>query len=329
MAERILITGGSGFIGSHLVRAIAARGYSVANLDIKRPSIGEDEAHWHACDIKDLRALALAFQKFQPTRVIHLAAKANLNGKSVRDFPDNTFGTENVVRCVNETNNVRLFVNTSTQYVVMPGVCPPDDDFHKPYTVYGESKAAAEIAVREYCEKPWAIIRPTNIWGPRHPFFPYEMWRYLEHRLYLHPGYRPIRKYYGYIENAIRQIIKVAFQERLNIGQRRVYYITDDAIDSADWMNGFSFALCGKPARRVPKRVWRGLASVGDVVRALKLPFPVNSERFFRLTVNEDLPNELIVQLERESLISLAEGIAETVSWYKNMRRSASSGGGR
>lgn len=327
IADRILITGGSGFIGSHLVELAARTGHVVLNFDARKPDIPGQHKLWCYGDIKDAGTLASAFVDFQPTRVIHLAAKANLNGKTVEDFPDNTQGTENVIRCVNDTASVAFFVNTSTQYVVTPGVYPADPCHLEPYTAYGESKAVAERAVRERCEKPWSIIRPTNIWGPRHPSFPLEMWRYLERRYYVHPGYQSIRKYYGYVGNAVRQILDIALSERPIEETGKVWYITDHAIDSSEWMNAFSLALSGKPVRRIPLALWRVMAITGDVIRSLGLRFPVNGDRLFRLTVNECLPDGLIAKLDTADTISLEEGVAKSVEWYRRHQAGAADSG--
>lgn len=317
MTERFLVTGGSGFIGSHLVDEIEKRGFDLINLDINPPSIPGQTRYWRQCDIKDITAIAAAFQEFMPTRVIHLAAKANLIGKTVEDFPDNTLGTANVVECVNETDSVKRFVNTSTQYVVTPGVLPIDETYLEPYTAYGESKAAAESIVREKCVKSWVIIRPTNIWGPRHAFFPRELWRYLERRYYVHPGFRPILKHYGYVGNAVEQILRIALSEPSDEITRKVWYITDGAIDNAEWMNGFSVGLSGKRVRRVPLPVWRAMAMAGDMLRDIGLQFPVNSDRLFRLTVTERLPEDMIFKLPKEVAISLQDGIEQSISWYR------------
>lgn len=73
--ENVLIAGGSGFIGSHLVNLIATQGHSLLNLDVQHPQIAGQDAFWRTCDIKDLQALASIFDDFQPTRVIHLPPK--------------------------------------------------------------------------------------------------------------------------------------------------------------------------------------------------------------------------------------------------------------
>ena len=317
MPEKILVTGGSGFIGGHLVRALAIRGHQVLNIDIKRPSDRRYEKLWVNCDIKDIDCLRHVFDQFQPTRVIHLAAKANLIGISLADFPDNTVGTRNIVLSVNRSESVKFFVNTSTQYVVWPGVLPTDHEFLQPYTAYGESKAEAERIVRTSCGRPWAIIRPTNIWGPEHPNFPNELWRYLERGYYIHPGFSAIRKHYGYIDNAVLQIIHVALTDSPMSIPNRVYYVTDSPIDSYVWMNGFSLALSGKKVRRVPLVVWKSMAHVGSLLNSAGIKFPVNLDRYFRLTVNENIPSDMLIEIDSGQVVSLGEGIARSVEWYR------------
>lgn len=314
--ERILVTGGSGFIGTHLVARLLRDGHDVLNLDIKSPQISTHAPHWRECDIKDGIKSRHLFSEFQPTRVIHLAAKANLNGTSVEDFPDNTVGTANIISCVNHTDSVESFLNTSTQYVVRPGFLPESEAQFLPYTAYGESKAEGERLVRRDCRKPWIIIRPTNIWGPLHPFFPYELWRYLQQRYYIHPGHKPIKKYYGYVVNAVNRLMKVTLRNGDARLYGRVYYLTDPAIDSADWMNGFSVALSGKPVRRVAPSLWRLLAKVGDLSNALGVHFPMSSERWFRLTVSESLPDGWMIPLPEAEAVSLDDGIRQSAEWY-------------
>jgi GlcNAc-P-P-Und epimerase len=319
MAERLLLTGGSGFIGSHLMDAIADRDCEVMNLDLNPPSNAEHARHWSRCDVKDVSALSECVRSFAPTRVIHLAAKANLDGTSVADFPDNTIGTSNIVKCVNSCASVELFVATSTQYVVRPGVVAPNDTYLAPYTAYGESKAVAERIVREGCRQNWVIIRPTNVWGPRHPFFPSELWRYLERRWYVHPGFASINKYYAYVTNAAAQILDIATSEPPSRVAGSTWYITDGPTDNAQWMNGFSLGLAGRRVRRLPLVAWRMMAAIGDVLRAAGFAFPVSSERLFRLTVNEKLPEDMIWKPAcTEADVTLQDGIDRSIAWYRS-----------
>jgi len=97
----------------------------------------------------------------------------------------------------------------------------------------------------------------------------------------VHPGFKPIRKYYGYVENAVRQILQVALSDSPADVAGKVWYIADPAIDNAEWMNGFSMGLSGKTIRRIPVTVWRAMALTGDLLNKLGLRFPVNGDRLF------------------------------------------------
>jgi len=313
---RLLITGGSGFIGSHLI-AKYKENSEIINIDIATPKVNSHQALWKKYDVKDFNRLNKLFCEFKPTHVLHLAAKANLVGNSVSDYPDNTIGSSNVIECIKQNKSVDRFILTSTQFVVWPGEYPSSDDYLKPYTPYGESKAQTEKDLRESnCDVCWTIIRPTNIWGPWHPAFPKEMWPYLARGLYFHPGYKPIKKHYGYVENAIQQIWSI-LNSPSEIVNRRVFYITDPPIDNADWLNAFSIALRGKEIRRIPRVLWWVLAAIGDYAKVLKIPYPLSSERYFRMTVNENLPYEKTIDLAGMPRITLDEGVKKCIEWIE------------
>lgn len=314
---RILFTGGGGFIGTHLIEKLSKTTSDLLNVDIALPKLETHRPYWMKCDIKHGDDLAKLFDEFKPTHVIHLAAKASLDGDTIDDFPDNVIGTKNVVDCVNQTHQIIRFVHISTQYVVTPGLFPESDDFLQPYTAYGESKAEGERIVRKRCSKPWIILRPTNIWGPWHPNFPNEMWPYLQKRYYFHPGFSLIKKHYGYVKNAVSQIATLGLDCKAEDVCGKVFYITDPPIDSATWLNGFSLRLSGKPMRRIPKSAWHLLALMGDVLIAMGIRFPISSERFFRLTVNEAIPFERTLALTGPPFVSLDEGIRRSVDWFK------------
>ena len=234
--RRFLITGGSGFIGTHLVERLQNRGCVVLSIDTAPPKEPAHRQAWIQCDILSNDDLKASVARFSPTDVVHLAAKASLQGKTIDDFPENVLGTSNVVRCVNETLSVETLLHFSTQYVVRPGLTPKEDEFFDPYTPYGESKMISEQIVRSDCLKRWTICRPTNVWGPHHPFFPYQLWRYLERGYYFHPGSKPIRKFYAYIDNAIDQIEAIVDADQDTV-RDKVFYLTDPPINNIDWMN--------------------------------------------------------------------------------------------
>jgi len=316
--RRFLVTGGSGFIGTHLMSALICHGAIVHNIDINHPKLKYHTKYWSKIDIKDIESLMEFFISFSPTHVLHLAAKANLRGRGIEDFSDNTIGTENIVNCINSCKSIRRYVHFSTQYVVKPGIWPKSEEYLLPYTSYGMSKAVGEKVVRANCNCCWTILRPTNVWGPYHPFFPYELWKFLKLRLYIHPGYKPVKKYYSYITNAIDQILGIINADD-EIVCRRVFYITDPPIDNAEWMNAFSIMLSGKKVKRIPLYLWKSIAKIGDLLQKIGLRFPMSSERFFRLTVNENIPFQPTIDITGLSKVSLEEGVSKSVLWYKTL----------
>ena len=314
-----MVTGGSGFIGTHFIERLCGGDVEILNVDGKAPNIDAHRAFWQCCDIKHHEDLLEIFSRFAPTHVLHLAAKANLNGRTIADFPDNTAGTQSVVDCVRATPSVKRYMHTSTQYVVRPGVFPESDEYLLPYTPYGESKAESESILRGAeldCE--WVVVRPTNIWGPWHTAFPFELWRYLGKRYYVHPGFRPIRKYYGYVGNVVSQMHQLLFDVPAESVDRRVFYVTDAPMDNADWMNAFSVAFSGSKIRRIPRSLWQTMAIVGDAVKAVGGRFPVDSDRYFRLTVEEALPYERTFALTGTPEISFDEGVGVCIDWVRN-----------
>ena len=313
----MLITGGSGFIGTNLINYLLENypEYKLKNLDMSFPRDESQKMFWDECDLKNKSFLFQNFGEFKPDYVIHLAAKASLNGNTIDDFPDNIIGTQNIVNCINQCQSVKKFLHTSTQYVFMPGELPTSETDFSPYTPYGASKAESEKIVRNANLKcNWVILRPTNIWGPWHSFFPHELWPLLSKRFYMHPGFKPIKKHYGYVGNSIRQIDKILHLNEESL-LKKVYYITDTPIDNAEWMNSFSKALSGKEIRKIPRGIWKILALNGDLLRKVGVDFPVDSERYFRLTVDEKIPFQQTIDVTGFPSISLDQGVSICLEW--------------
>ena len=318
--ERILITGGSGFIGTHLINhyKINYPNYEILNLSTKKPMTENLNKYWINCDIKNADKIRSHFLAFKPTSVIHLAAKANLNGKTIEDFPDNTKGTKNIVKLISQTFSVNKFIHTSTQYVCKPGQYPNSDIDFNPYTAYGASKAESErIVIKENLKCKWIIIRPTNIWGPWHPVFPYGLWKYLSKGYYFHPGKKPIIKHYGFVGNAVNQIVYLLeFIDKCIDG--KVYYITDPPIDNSEWMNAFSIALRGKPIVKIPRSLWKILGFSGDIFNLIGFNSPISSARYFRLTVDEKIPFQKTINIAGKPQYTLEQGVQICIDWIHN-----------
>jgi GlcNAc-P-P-Und epimerase len=328
---RILITGGSGFIGTTAIEAFAKHANALLNYSVHAPLNPEQMRYWRAGDILDPVATTAAFREFQPDWVLHLAARAECDEKTTVEngYRANTEGTRNILEAIRTTPSVQRAIITSSQFVCAPGRLTRNDTDYFPETVYGESKVITEKLTREAnLSVCWTIIRPTNIWGPWHMRYRREFWSVVERGLYVHPGHEPVIRCYGYVKNVVHQIRKI-FDADVDLVRGRTFYLGDRPIDLFDWVNGFSRALTGREARVVPRALMRALAVLGDIPTYLTgKPFLINSSRFRSMTTDYQTPMQSTFELFGENPYTLEAGIKETVEWLRSCRDSNQHGGG-
>jgi UDP-glucose 4-epimerase len=174
---RVVVTGGAGFIGSHVAEAFVARGDDVLVVDDL--SAGREEnipegAAFEQVDIVDSDALLNAFQSFTPTLVCHLAAQASVTvsvEQPDHDLSVNVRGTFNVCDGARRFGAPVLFASTGGALYGDAAPLPTDEGFApQPLSPYGASKLAGEAYVATWGrlhELANVILRLGNIYGPR------------------------------------------------------------------------------------------------------------------------------------------------------------------
>ncbi|WP_163328995.1 UDP-glucose 4-epimerase GalE [Desulfurobacterium thermolithotrophum] len=153
---RILVTGGAGYIGSHVGKALGERGYEVLVVD--NLSKGHKEAVLYGklvvADLKDKESLDVIFKEFKPDAVMHFAAFIEV-AESVREplkyYKNNTINTINLLEVMIK-NNVNRFIFSSTAAVYgNPEKIPiPETESIKPINPYGQSKAFVEKILHDF-----------------------------------------------------------------------------------------------------------------------------------------------------------------------------------
>ena len=174
--RRAVVTGGAGFIGSHVVEAFRAEGWAVAVVDDLSRGQAEfvpPDVELLVADVADARARAF-IASFRPDVLVHLAAQVSVAASG--DDPEadaraNVLGTLAVGRAALEAG-ARRFVVASSAAVYGAPVRIPIDEEHplQPQSPYGVSKLAGEQYARvlaEQASREWCVLRYANVYGPR------------------------------------------------------------------------------------------------------------------------------------------------------------------
>jgi len=317
---RILVTGGTGFLGSHLVeRLLEEPGVEVYALvrDPSRPRWleGERRVRFIAGDLRNLPVLPDGLDA-----VYHVAGLT----KTIRSeayYTVNRDGTANLLEALERQSGRPRFVHLSSLAAAgpsIPGRGVREDDPPRPVSQYGDSKLRAEAEVLRRRDRfSVVILRPGAIYGPRDEDF-------LEYFRWVRRGIRPLlgrRKAMSLVY--VRDVVRAALLAgRADLPGGEVFNIADPAPCGWEDIGRIAARLLGKRPVDVRLPLWTAyLASAASegIGRLLGVETALlTSSKFEQMK-----PDAWVADVSKarrglgfETRFSLEQGLGETIAWY-------------
>lgn len=320
----VALTGGSGFIGSHLVDRMLGEGHEVRAL-VRRSSnlrwLEGKPVQLVEGDVRDASSLEALIRGAD--YVYHIAGVVKARNRD-EYVAGNVTATENMLAATHRfAPNVRRFLYVSSQTVAgpSPSLDRPvrEDDEPRPITTYAETKLAAEHAVRAQGDSmPWTIVRPPAMYGPRDTeIFIYfqAMSRGLQSLI----GFDDKRLSLLHSDDLVRGMV-LAAEADVSIGQ--TYYIASSEFYSWPQVGRITADIMGTRALtvRIPHALVYTIAAFAQNVAAIqRKAATLNIEKARDITRRYWTCD--ISKAQRElgytQRMGIEEGIRDTVEWYR------------
>jgi len=317
------VTGGTGFIGSHLVEALLQRGVQVRCLLRKRNDLKwltglPIEAAFGDCG--DSSSLAEAVREVD--QIFHLAGVT----KAVEEatyFEVNAFGTERLIRaCLKNNGRIQKFIYLSSQAAAGPcrnGDKKRETDSCEPVSAYGRSKRKGEeLALAFIHEIPLLILRPCAVYGPRERDI-YAFFKLLSRRI--KPSFSGEDQHMSlcYVQDIVEAIL-LAAQSREPSGE--IFFLSDGQDYAMEEVGDVFAQVMGVSAFsiRIPEWTMMSVASFSEYFSKLSRRPPLLSKG----KVEEMLQRNWVCDITKartalgfEPVIPLRQGAELTYQWYK------------
>jgi nucleoside-diphosphate-sugar epimerase len=322
---KVLVTGGTGFVGSHLVRRLLARAHQVTSLD-KNPGLADDE----------LRALGATLVTGSVTEgddvervtagqelVFHLASPfGDLLQPDVAYRAIEIEGTRNVLAAA-ERHGVRRVVHCSTQGVHGIITDPPGDEDSPiaPRDYYCHCKAEGEKVARAFVDRGIDVVtvRPTSVYGPGDTRGWLKLFRMASKGWFLMVGSGRTLNHPVYVDNLVDLFELAALSP---VAKGRTYIAGDDqAVTLIDLVRAVGQAV-GTEVKivRFPfyGAAWYLSAAIEQVFKGLRITPPVFRRRLSWFITNRQFSiDRASEELGYRPRVTLSEGLARSAEWYR------------
>ena len=320
--DRVVVLGGSGFIGSHVIPALVELGAHVVSYDLYPPEHPlPDAVEDVRGDIRDREALEAALAGADA--VLNLAAAHHDFGLTPATFLSvNVEGARTVTAAMAAAGVENLCFYSSV--AVYGDVGPRPDETTTPHPVndYGRTKLAAEGVYRAWQAagegRRLLVIRPAVVFGPRNYANVYRMIHQVARRRFFPVGPGANRKSMIYVANIVAAILHLWTQPPLR--EDEVYNCVDQPdLTSAQILTEVYRGLGRRrPRWHVPLRPAMIAAAPFDLLARLTgRNLPITSDRIRKLSADEtSFASDRLRATGYEQPVTLQEGLAEMVRWY-------------
>lgn len=320
---KVLLTGASGFLGSHILDQLRSR--RVATAVLLRPTsdrrfIGRHlpELEIRTGSIDDRDSLQKAVEGV--THVIHCAGciKAAVNSEF---FRINQGGTSNLVSAVNAASGtVKQFLHVSSLAAAGPAPAAKparETDPPRPVSEYGKSKLAAELEVVHQCRVPYTIVRPPAVYGPRDVGF-LSLFKAVQNHILPRPSASQALSlvYAPDLAEAILRCLDLPGTAG------RTYFVAHPEIVTGRRVAGEIAAQLNTwtiPCPLPPLALWPVCLIQELFSRATGRPMLLSLQKFAELRAEGWVCDPAALKLDTgyECATTLRRGIAETLRWYR------------
>lgn len=320
------VTGGTGFIGSHLIDRLLSKGYHVRALvrNPAKPGFLKDlPIEIVAGDLFSTEALEKAITGVD--YVYHVAGLVAAKSKA-EFFRGNRDATRNIVEITARVNPaVKKFVHISSQTAVGPGsgMTPVNESTPPhPLTTYGKSKLASEEEVLKFKEQiPVTILRVSAVYGPRDTAtFDYFKSAYMGLELLI--GFRDTYVSLVHSTDLVTGIILAGEKE---VAQGQIYFLGSEQYYTWNEIGYVTKNVLNRSLFRVrvPKPLVFVIAGISGLASRFKAkPSVLNFEKAYDLTQDNwccDI-SKAKKELGYRQEVTLADGVKETIGWYLKHR---------
>lgn len=327
MAKKILITGASGFIGSHISERALQEGMDVwcaVRKTTSRKYLQDERLHFIELNLSSEQQLKDALRGHQFDYVVHAAGATKCLHKD--DFYKiNTEGTQNLVRALEATQQLERFVFTSSLSVYgavheeRPYVEIKDNDTPQPNTAYGDSKLKAETVVKQ-STLPYIILRPTGVYGPREKDY-FLMVKSIKGHSDFAVGYKPQDITFVYVDDVVQAVFRAIQAPEHCIG--KAYFLSDGEVYSSVDFSNFIIEDMGRPwclRLRVPVWVLRVVTFCGEYWGRMTHQMTALNNDKYNILKQRNWRCDITParrDLGYEPEVKLREGVRRSVKWYK------------